>query len=342
MELLVLASGSGGHVYPALSFIDYAKKSETITYLQLKNGFETRFKLDGVTSITMDLPNQFKKYIKNPMNFKKMHQEIKRYKHTLKRVDAVICFGGFVSFLGLVIAKKYHKPLFLHEQNSSLGDGNGVASLFAKKVFTTFELSNPKIINKKFMNLGNPRMDDAKNKNFYINKKDFNVLFFAGSLSSSSLNKIVKDLFERNFPINMHFYLISGEKQKDYFAKLKSSQVEVITYQEDMLKLMNNMDLVIMRGGATSLSEVIALNKPAIIIPSPNVKHNHQKKNVELIQKADACVMIEEKNLSSELLFKNIMKLYSDHDLRVKLKSNLSKFNRFDVSKYMLEAIKNG
>ncbi|MCH5180391.1 MAG: UDP-N-acetylglucosamine--N-acetylmuramyl-(pentapeptide) pyrophosphoryl-undecaprenol N-acetylglucosamine transferase [Erysipelotrichales bacterium] len=336
MHILVLASGSGGHVYPALSFVNKATQHK-ITYLRIKNGFESKILDDSLPYL--DVKNQLKSYIKHPREFFKLRKEIKRNKDVLKEVDAIVCFGGFVSFIGLIISLMYNKPLYLHEQNKTLGDANKIAQFHARKIFVCFESSilNPK--NKKYMFVGNPRMDEVKgNKHDHLG---FNVLFFAGSLSSSSLNNIVKELLEKNIPSKINFYVITGEKQFKEFSSLKKNNVHILSYQKDMISLMRNMDLVIMRAGATSISEVIAFNLPAILIPSPNVKHNHQYENAYELAKSNAAILIEEKDCTSEKLYKEIEVLFKDYTQYLVIKNNLKKFYKEDVCKNMLKVINN-
>lgn len=336
MKILLLASGSGGHVYPCLSFIKEARNEELI-YLTIKNGFESKVNID-VQTLSIDVANQLKTYIKSPKNLIKLRQELKKHAQVFKEVDAILCFGGFVSFIGYLIAIKYHKPLYIHEQNYVLGDANKFVSHKAKKVFLSFP--NPNYQKDKFMIVGNPRMDECQKSNSH--NRNFKVLLFAGSLSSSSLNVTFSSLLKMNFPSNIELYFISGKKQYEEYKKYEKTRIHIIAYQEKMLELMKEMDLVIMRAGATSLSEVIALNKPSILIPSPNVKHDHQRQNARFLVNNEAAIMIEEKDAKAETLFENILALSKDYERIYIFKKNLNKLVHQDVTKNMLKEIKNG
>lgn len=332
MHILIMASGSGGHVYPALSFKNKVKNHQ-VTYLTIKDGFENKV-LEGENPY-LAVKNQLKSYLRHPSNYITLSKEIKRNKELLKSIDVIVTFGGFVSFIGYLISKIYKKKLYLHEQNYQLGDANKFAKRRAEKVFLSF----PHYKDKKMIYVGNPRMDDIKKKN--IKHQSFNVLFFAGSLSSSSLNKVIRELLVKNFESKIHFYVISGEKQYSDFKDLNNDQITIIDYQKDMMSLMQNMDLVIMRAGATSLSEVIAYNLVAILIPSPNVKHNHQYENALNLVKSNAAIMIEEKDLTSEKLKEEIDKLSNDYLRYYQIKENTKKFYKQNVSENMLKVIEN-
>ncbi len=334
MHILILASGSGGHVYPAISFMKNSS-NHTFTYLTIKNGFER--KLVSEDSPYLDVKNQLKSYLKNPVEFFKLKRELKRNKDILEKVDAILCFGGFVSFIGLLISFKFHKPLYLHEQNLNLGDANKFARFRAKKIFVSFSSTVKE--NPKMIYVGNPRMDDV-----IINKKDhlgFNILFFAGSLSSSSLNKIIKGLLMKNYSKKINLYVITGEKEYKDFLPFSKNNVNILAYQKDMIALMRDMDLVIMRAGATSIAEVIAFNLPSILIPSPNVKHNHQYENAHELAKNNAAVLIEEKDCTSEVLYQEIEMLSRDYSKYLDIKHNLKKFKKENVSQTILKVMTN-
>ena len=106
-----------------------------------------------------------------------------------------------------------------------------------------------------------------------------------------------------------------------------------------MSGLLKNTDVIVSRAGASSLSEILALKVPAIIIPSPYVANNHQYYNALSISENDACIMIEEKDLNTEILSSTINKCL-DIDFKMKLKSNMSKLSILDSSTKIYEVIK--
>mgnify|MGYP002526035688 FL=1 len=337
MHILVLASGSGGHVYPCLSFIKHAKDYK-ITYLTIKNGFEN--KLVSNSSSYLDIKNQFKSYIKDINEYKKLKSEIKRNEELIKNIDVILCFGGFVSFVGAIISKTYHKPLYLHEQNKSIGDANKFALMYAKKIFTSFKETKSLLFKNKITYVGNPRVDDILK--IQSTHPYFNILLFAGSLSSSTLNKVYEELIQKQFDHRLRFYVITGKKAYEKFNKYKNAQVEVIEYQKDMLELMAKIDLVIMRAGATSIGEIIAFNIPAIMIPSQFVKHNHQYENAKVLSDKNAGIVFLEKDVTANKLKEKIDNLFYGKYEYALIKKNLRYFEKKDVTKEMLKEIENG
>lgn len=344
MHLLFLASGSGGHVYPCLSLIKKALPKHKITYLTIKNGFEEKVidNLKNVNVLSIDVPNQLKKYLKKPVNFFKLNIALKNIKNDLKSIDAIITFGGFVTFIGLLISFKLKKPIYIHEQNSVIGDANMLGQFFAKKVFTSMDKTKHILFPKKTYNFGNPRMDEVSSlPYFYQNNKSYNVLFFAGSLSSSSLNKIIKEVIKKGTNNNIHLFVISGNKNYENLKNLENEHVTIIKYEKNMITLMQKMDFIIMRAGATSISEIISLNKLSLLIPSPNVKHNHQYLNAKYLFDKKAAFMIEEKDVSSDEIIMLIDEVKNNYDLQIEMKSNLNKLKKENVCENILLKIQN-
>ena len=107
-----------------------------------------------------------------------------------------------------------------------------------------------------------------------------------------------------------------------------------------MISLMKKCDLVITRSGATTISEIITLGLPSILIPSPYVVNNHQFHNASYLYKNGACIMLEEKKLTSESLKSNIDYLLNNNDQRIKLRINSLKLAVFDSNSKIYNLIK--
>lgn len=341
MKLLLLASGSGGHIYPCLAFCKYLlKQNVDVVYMGVKDSMEESIFLNVSTSkIYLKIEKRAKYYLKNPLKIKDIIYELKAHKE-LKDVDGIISFGGFMSFLGVLCHLLYRKKLFLHEQNVLLGDGNIFASKFAKKIFMSLPMTKLNSLQKrKSLYVGNPRFYEAfnyfKNKEIAHSKR---MLFFFGSLGSKTvLKEIEKAIYELSNKFDVT--VILGKNTAMTFHARKN--LHVIEYVDDMLSLLSKMDVVIMRGGATSLSEILALKIPSIIIPSPFVKHDHQKANAQYFKKNKLSLMIEEKDISTNRIIKIVTQLVTDRLLRYKLINNMEHFNQNDVCLKMLESIKN-
>ena len=176
---------------------------------------------------------------------------------------------------------------------------------------------------------------------FYQNNKSYNVLFFAGSLSSSSLNKMIEEVIKKEKNNNIHLFVISGDKNYETLKNLENEHVTIIKYEKNMIALMQKMDFIIMRAGATSISEIISLNKLSLLIPSPNVKHNHQYLNAKYLFDKKAAFMIEEKDVSSEEIIMLIDEVKNNLELQIEMKANLNKLKKGNVCENILLKIQN-
>ena len=220
-----------------------------------------------------------------------------------------------------------------------IGDANMLGQFFAKKVFTSMDKTKHILFPKKTYNFGNPRMDEVSSlPYFYQNNKSYNVLFFAGS---SSLNKIIKEVIKKGTNNNIHLFVISGNKNYENLKNLENEHVTIIKYEKNMITLMQKMDFIIMRAGATSISEIISLNKLSLLIPSPNVKHNHQYLNAKYLFDKKAAFMIEEKDVSSDEIIMLIDEVKNNYDLQIEMKSNLNKLKKENVCENILLKIQN-
>ena len=119
-----------------------------------------------------------------------------------------------------------------------------------------------------------------------------------------------------------------------------SKNVFVEPYIENLSGLMKDADIIVSRAGASSISEIIALKKIAILIPSPYVANNHQFFNALSCSKNKACIMIEESELTAKTLKKQIDAILNDLELQVNMRLNLSKMQKNDSSTTIYETIK--
>lgn len=345
MRILLVASGSGGHIYPALAFCEEAKKHHQIGFLICKNALEEKIVMDtDIEKIFIDIHPQAGYYLKHPRRWLQLTKKMTKLAQKMAHYDAIVAFGGFMSFVAAMSAKLAHKKLYLHEQNAVLGDGNRYALPFARKIVTVYEdLSLPRKYEKKKMCLGNPRSAIAlKYKRDYVSDHPFKVLFLAGSLGSETLMEMMRKVTLQLEKEDFLFTIISGQKYYEACLQKKwSHHTRVLAYADDVLPRMAGSNLVIMRAGATSLSEMMTLQIPSIIIPSPYVKHDHQSENAAFLQKRKLALVMKEKEVKEEDLKEAILRLKHDKETLYMLRSNMRSITKLHASKNMLEMIEN-
>ena len=131
---------------------------------------------------------------------------------------------------------------------------------------------------------------------------------------------------------------------KNYYDKVDKNiiplNVKVVPYIDDMTRIMKSVDVIVSRAGASTLSEILALNIPSILIPSPYVPNNHQYKNAEDLLKNNAAMMIEEKDLNTTTLINTIDELINDIDRQKQMKEALKRLAITDSASIIYDELK--
>lgn len=339
MRVIISAGGTGGHIYPALAIINKIKEFEPDSEF-LYIGTHNRMEKDIIpkynipfTTIEMYGFNR-KKLLKNFKTLKYLIKSYRKCRTIIKEFnpDIVIGVGGYVTGPVIYAAKKLGYKTFIHEQNSIPGKCNLFLSKHVNKIGISLKSSIKYFPEYKCVFTGNPCSEDAINKPAQ-NKQDFGlnpnkklVLFVMGSLGSSKINDILikaMNLFkEKDYEI----LFVTGNSSYEEIKDMKfSSNVKVVPYIENLTRIMKNTDLIVSRAGASTLSELIALKLPSILIPSPYVPDNHQYKNALDLSKNNAAILIEEKDLNGNILVKTIDELLYDDEKIQEIKQNLEK-----------------
>lgn len=337
MRAIISAGGTGGHIYPALSIIEKIKEKEPDSEF-LYIGTHNRMEKDiipskGIPFKTIEIYGFNRKQItKNIKTLKCFIKGINDCKKMIKefRPDVVIGVGGYVTGPVIYAAKKLGYPTFIHEQNSVPGKANLFLSKYADKIGVSFQTTIKHFPEYKTVFTGNPCSESASkctamDKTTYglsSNKKL--VYIVMGSLGSSKMNDILvrtMNLFQNK---DYEILFVTGKDSYESVSKNKfPKNVFVVPYIDNQIRMMRNADIMVTRCGASTLSEIIALKIPSILIPSPYVPDNHQYKNALDFIKKDAAVLIEEKDLKGDILVRTIDTMIQDETRLKQMKENL-------------------
>ena len=351
MKVIVSAGGTGGHIYPALAIINKIKEKEPdskFLYIGTHNRMEKDIvPKENIPYKALEVYGLNKHIFKN---FKVLNCFIKSYYECKKIVkefdpDIVIGVGGYVTAPLILAAHKLGYKTFIHEQNSIAGKANIFLSKYVDLVGISFESSKKYFKNTKVVLTGNPCATNAiealkrSKKEFGLSEDKKLVLIVMGSLGASTINKIVLDTLPKFEGKNYEVLFVTG---KNFNLSIDNvpSNVKVVPYIDNMVGIMKNTDVMVTRAGASTLSEILALNIPSILVPSPYVPNNHQYINALDLVNASAALMIEEKNLNKDTLIDGIDKLIDDEKLKDKMKANLSKMAIKDSSDIIYKELK--
>lgn len=355
MKVVVSAGGTGGHIYPALAILEKLKKEDKnleVLYIGTKKRMESEIiPQRGIAYVGLDIYG-FTKNI--PRDIKNIFLVLKSYHQCLKilqefKPDIVLGFGGYVTYPVLKAAKKLGIKTFLHEQNSIVGKTNRFISKNIDLVAVSFLSTLNKFPKaKNVIYSGNPCGENAlttkeiKKSDIGLDNKKKLVIVVAGSLGSSTMNEKLKEFLRLSKKGDYQVLYITGKNHYEEFIKKSrfGNNIKVLPYLDNLAGLMRNCDLIVTRAGASTMSEILALNLPAIFIPSPYVAGNHQYYNALEIVKNNAGLMIEEADLTGEKLFNMVNDLLHDKKQYEIMKVNLKNLGKTDSSKVIVDKIK--
>ena len=354
MRVVVSAGGTGGHIYPALAIIDKIKEKEPnseFLYIGTHNRMEKDIVPErGIPFKSIEMYGFNKRHLLK--NFKTVACIFRSFKECKKLIkefdpDIVIGVGGYVTVPVIVSAKKLGYKTFIHEQNSIPGKSNRYLAKYCDLIGVSFASSIKYLPKEKTFLSGNPCGENAVNVpavsktelGLSANKKL--VLMAMGSLGSASVNRYLISIMDKFKDRDYEVVIITGKGNYDEFVKNKiPDNVKVLPFYEGLTKIMKRTDLFVSRAGASTLSEVIALDVPTILIPSPFVANNHQYINASDLIKNEAAIMIEEKDLKGDILIERIDEVIND-DIRLhKMKENLKKLKVPDSALLIYNKIK--
>ena len=168
------------------------------------------------------------------------------------------------------------------------------------------------------------------------------VVIVAGSLGSATVNEKMAEYLEKASKEDYEVLYITGKALYEDFIKDKkfAKNIKVVPYVDGLPSLLKNTDLIVTRAGASTMSEILSLNLPAIFIPSPYVANNHQYYNAMEIKNNGGGEVIEEKYLTSDALISIINEVLNDSEKYETMKNNLKKMSMNNSSDLIYKKLK--
>lgn len=336
MRVIISAGGTGGHIYPALAIINKIKEKEPDSEF-LYIGTHNRMEKDivpskGIPFKSIEMYGFSKKIFKNFKTVKCLFKAFGECRKIIREFnpDIVIGVGGYVTVPVVVSAHKLGYKTFLHEQNALPGKSNRYLSKYCDLIGVSFESSLDKFPKDKAIFTGNPCSEDALKapivlkSTLGLSATKKLVLIVMGSLGAGRVSKYLEK--ELNYFKDKDYEVLFVTGKGSYEEVMKYSypkNVKIIPFYEGLTSVMKKTDVMVSRAGASTLSEIIALEVPSILIPSPYVANNHQYLNALDLVNKDAALMIEEKDLLDGILVKKVDSLINDEIKIKEIKNNL-------------------
>lgn len=345
MKYIITAGGTGGHIYPALT-IAKALKGDEVLFIASKKDLDKSIlsKVDFKITIKYWHLSGFlrkltpKNIILNIINvFKLLICIVRSIVLIIKfKPDAVIGFGGYISFPIVFIASIFNIKTIIHEQNSYPGVVNRQLGKRVDKVCITYKASEVYFDKKKVVYTSNPRIDVVNENNDQSHIK-YDVMSIGGSLGAEVINENILEYAKNNS--NKQVKLITGERYYKEYEDIDLKNLKIKEYSEDIFTDIRQSDVIITRGGATTLLELVAMEKLIIVIPSINVVADHQTTNAEAFESKNMLKIIPEKELDESRLSTEINDIIKHRDVYI---SNIRNNKDRKATQKMIKVIKDG
>jgi len=368
MRVLIAGGGTGGHINPALAIASIIKEHEPdseFLFAGTPFGMEARL----VPAAGYNFAPIKVKGFQRRLSIKNIGRNIKavaylttagsRAKHIINdfKPDIAIGTGGYVSGPVLQKAADMGIPTAIHEQNAYPGVTNKILARKATKVMLTVEEALDyfgRDINYTVTGLPVRSEILCKSREQARRELGFDdsmcILSFGGSLGAGCINETMAEVIKwhtsEGLKINhIHGYGGMGKDTFPQFLKennipAKSERLRITEYINDMDRCLAAADLVICRSGASTLAELEAMGRGSILIPSPVVAGNHQFHNANVLGKAGAAVVIEQKNVTSEMMIEKIKYFYGHQDELKKMSANAKNLYIDDTPERIWQVIK--
>lgn len=361
VRVLMTGGGTGGHVNPAIAIANTIKENEkdsVIAFVGTSRGIENKLvpkfgyevyhvEIQGLKR-SLSLSNIKTAYLAVTSVFK-AKKLVKKFKP-----DVVIGTGGYVCWPVVKAAADMGIPTVLHESNALPGVAVRMLEKYVDVVYTNFEATVKRLKHpEKAVRVGNPLIGGFEVQSDESNsvKSGYNkfILSYGGSLGALRVNKEMMALmrdFSSKHPDVLHIHASGAIEKESTLALFKEYGLEkypnlqLVEYIYDMPKKMAAADLVIARAGAMTLSELAMMKKPCVLIPSPNVTDNHQYKNAVELEKKNAALVFEEKDLGEGVLEKAVSSLIYDENKLEEMKNNISFFAIEDANGLIYSGVK--
>lgn len=345
VRIIISGGGTGGHIFPAVSIANALKKQHPDTEI-LFVGAEGRMEMQRVPAagyriIGLPVAGFDRKHLlKNIGVLVKLVRSQLKARKIIKdfKPHAAVGVGGYASGPTLKMAGSMGIPTLLQEQNSYAGVTNKLLAKQAAKICVAYEGMERFFDKNKIILTGNPvrqNLLDTKLsreeavRSFGLDTTKKTVLIIGGSLGARTINRCVMQGLEKIKASGVQFIWQTG---KFYIDEAKAAvrqagelpMLYVTDFIADMATAYRAADLVISRAGAGSISELCLLEKPVILVPSPNVAEDHQTKNALALVNKDAALYVKDSEAADKLLDEAVKAVNQPETLK-KLSTNIAK-----------------
>jgi len=351
MRAIISGGGTAGHINPAIAIADEIKKREPqseILFIGTPLGMENKLVKYPMEHIEI---RGLKRSL-SPDNIKTVLMAFKSYNKSKKIIkefkpDVVVGTGGYVCGPPLLAAAKMKIPTIIHEQNVPPGMVVRMMAPRADVTATSFKgteklLKNP----KRVVLTGNPLREGIVNMKNIETERPL-VMISGGSLGAQKINDALFEIIESGEKFDFDICASVGERFYEGFIKKAEDKgikipdnIQILPYIHNMDEVLAKASVAVTRAGAITVSELCAAGKPAIIIPSPNVVHDHQTMNAKFFADSGCGIMLRESELSGKVLLGKLKVMIADKEALKKMSLCCKKAAVADATERIYDIIK--
>ncbi len=351
-RVVIAGGGTGGHLYPGIALATALKNYDDamdITFVGTQQGIESKIlPREGWPLKTIHSGgllgkkgfNRLLAWIKIPAGTLQSLAFLLR-----KRPGLVVGVGGYVSGPLVLSAWVLRIPILIQEQNAIPGITNKYLGKIADKIAVSFAEAKKYFPENKVVVTGNLIREEfcaTREKSTPLPSDKFNILVLGGSQGAHSINRGMVDAidFLANKKDRFHITHQTGESDcervKNQYAE-KNMSADVRAFIHDMAEQYSKASLIICRAGASTLGEITACGKMAVLIPYPHATHNHQEVNARVLEAANAGEVVLDKDVSGERLAQSILRAYEQPEKRLEMESNCYALGKRDATEKALQ-----
>lgn len=360
LNVLVSGGGTGGHIFPALSIANEVRRRHPEANI-LFVGAEGRMEMEKVPAagykiIGLPVSGFDRKHLlRNIKVVARLLKSMNMARNILKdfKPDLAIGVGGYASGPMLKEAQKQGIPTLLQEQNSYAGVTNKLLAAKADRICVAYEGMERFFPQDKIVLTGNPvrrnllecgATPEQARQAMGVDPNRKTILIIGGSLGARTINNAIisglQQIGEASYNVQVLWQTgkIYDRQCREALEASGVKNVSQMAFISNMDMAYRAADLVVSRAGASSISELQLLGKPAILVPSPNVAEDHQTKNALALSTRDAAIMVTDADASA-LLVDTMLKTVTDDALLTSLGDNVSKMALRDAAERIVDEV---
>ncbi len=331
MRLLLAGGGTGGHLFPAVALAQRLLETDPgseVLFIGTERGIESRTLPGlGLPLRTIDIggfvgKGFLGKLAVGPQLVKSIWQSMTIL--TGFKPDVVVGVGGYASGPALVAAKLKGLPVLIHEQNAWPGLTNRLLARWVDRICLSFSEVDRAFHHGRTVLTGNPLrkgMDDCPP----IPDENPLLLVFGGSQGAQAINNVLVDTLPRLEPLKGRLQILHQtgaeglDRVREGYRQAGWDSGSVVPFIQDMAAAYAGAHLVLCRAGATTIAELTACGRPAILVPYPYAAADHQTANAQALASKGAGLLLPQSDLNPELLGRMIVDLVNDRERLVSM-----------------------